>query len=91
MALIGALISNSIFYGLVGLGKPKTAWLNGGALGLAMGIGAVTMPGTLGVGDDTTAPTPMAKAGAIAWHVLGGLLAAPAFAVSHANSEGGKR
>lgn len=90
MALIGALISNSIFYGL-GLGKPKTAWLRGGALGLAMGIGAVTLPRTLGVGDDTTARTPMAKAGTIAWYVLGGLLAALAFAVSHANSEGGKR
>jgi hypothetical protein len=91
IALIGALISNSIFYGLVGLGKPRTAWLRGGALGLAMGIGAVTLPGTLGVGDDTTARTPMAKAGTIAWYVLGGLLAALAFAVSHANSEGGTR
>ena len=91
MALIGALISNSIFYGLVGLGKPKTAWLNGGALGLAMGIGAVTLRGTLGVGGDTTACTPMAKAGTIAWYVLGGLLAALAFAVSRANREGGTR
>jgi hypothetical protein len=65
IALIGALITNSIFYGLVGLGKPR--------------------------GDDTTARTPMAKAGTIAWYVLGGLLAALAFAVSHANREGGTR
>ena len=45
ISLIGALVSNSIFYGLVGLGRPRTAWLRGGALGLAMGIGAVTLPG----------------------------------------------
>jgi hypothetical protein len=30
VALIGGLVSNSIFYGLVGLGKPRTAWLRGG-------------------------------------------------------------
>ena len=50
-----------MFYGLVGLGKPKTAWLRGGALGLAMGIGAVMLPETLGLGNDTTARTPTTK------------------------------
>jgi hypothetical protein len=91
IALIGDLISNSIFYGLVGLGKPRTAWLRGGALGLAIGIGAVALPGTLGMGNDTTARTPMSKAGTIAWYVLGGLLAALTFAASHANAKGGAR
>jgi hypothetical protein len=83
VALIGGLVSNSIFYGLVGLGKPKTAWLRGGALGLAMGIGAVTLPGAVDADNDTTARTSITKMGTIAWYVLGGLLAALTFAASH--------
>ena len=67
VALIGGLVSNSLFYGLVGIGKPKKAWLRGGALGLAMGVGAVTLPSALDASDDTTASTPMMKAGTIAW------------------------
>ena len=59
---LATLVSNSLFYGLVGIGKPKTAWLRGGALGLAMGVGAVTLPSALGASDDTTARTPMMKA-----------------------------
>ena len=91
VALIGDLVSNSMFYDLVGLGKPKTAWLRGGALGLAMGIGAVMLPETLGLGNDTTARTPTTKLGTIAWYILGGLLAALAFAASHRNAEAGGR
>ena len=82
VALIGDLVSNSLFYGLVGIGKPKTAWLRGGALGLAMGVGAVTLPSALGASDDTTTRTPMMKARTIAWYVVGGLLAALTFAAS---------
>ena len=83
VALVGDLVSNSIFYGLVGLGKPKTAWLRGGALGLAMGVGAVTLPPALGASNDTTARTPVMKAKTISWYVVGGLLAALTFAASH--------
>ena len=36
LALLGSLASNSMFYGLVGLGGPKTAWLRGGALGVEL-------------------------------------------------------
>ena len=91
VALIGGLVSNSLFYGLVGLGKPKTAWLRGGALGLAMGVGAVTLPSALGAGNETTARTPIVKARTIAWYVMGGLLAALTFAASHAKAEGGTK
>ena len=89
VALIGSLVSNSIFYGLVGLGKPRTAWLRGGALGLAMGIGAVALPEALSASKHTTARTPTMNARTIAWYVLGGLLAALAFAASHSNAEEG--
>lgn len=83
LALVGSLVSNSMFYGLVGLGKPRTAWLRGGALGLAMGLGVLTLPAALGVGERETGRTPMAKAGTLGWYVLGGILAALTFVASH--------
>lgn len=62
-------------------------WLRGGALGLAMGVGALTLPAAFGVGGDAPRRTPTAKAGTLAWYVVGGILAALTFAASHANSK----
>jgi hypothetical protein len=76
LAWIGSLVSNSIFYSLVGLGNPNTAWIRGGLLGLAMGIGVVTLPGTVGVKADATTGTRAAKIRTVLWYVLGGLLTA---------------
>ena len=89
LALVGSLVSNSMFYGLVGLGRPRTAWLRGGALGLAMGVGALSLPAAFGAGEKATRRTPTAKAATLAWYVVGGILAALAFAASHTNSKVG--
>src|SRR3954469_25305689 len=40
-ALAGDLVSNSLFYALVGVGKPSGALARGAALGAAAGLGAV--------------------------------------------------
>ena len=85
LALLGSLASNSMFYGLVGLGGPKTAWLRGGALGLAMGLGVLALPPALGIGKGETSRTPTTKAGTLIWYVLGGILAALTFRASHEN------
>ena len=85
VALLGSLASNSIFYGLVGLGRPRTAWIRGGALGLAMGLGVLALPAALGIGKRETGRTPTAKAGTLIWYILGGILAALTFAASHEN------
>lgn len=89
LALVGSLASNSMFYGLVGLGRPRTAWLRGGTLGLAMGVGALALPAAFGADKNATPRTPTAKAGTLAWYVVGGILAALAFAASHTNSNVG--
>jgi hypothetical protein len=83
LALLGSLASNSMFYGLVGLGGPKTAWLRGGALGLAMGLGVLALPPVFGIGKRETRRTPTTKAGTLLWYILGGILAALTFAASH--------
>jgi hypothetical protein len=82
LALLGSLASNSMFYGLVGLGGPKTAWLRGGALGLAMGLGVLALPPAFGIGKRETSRTPTTKAGTLIWYILGGILAALTFAAS---------
>lgn len=82
LALVGSLASNSMFYGLVGLGRPKTAWFRGGALGLAMGLGVLALPPALGIGKRETSRTPTTKAGTLIWYILGGILAALTFAAS---------
>jgi hypothetical protein len=83
LALVGSLASNSMFYGLVGLGGPRTAWLRGGALGLAMGLGVLALPPAFGIGKREIGRTPTAKAGTLIWYILGGILAALTFAASH--------
>jgi hypothetical protein len=91
LALVGSLVSNSMFYGLVGLGTPRTAWLRGAALGLAMGVGVLTLPAALGVGERETGRPPIAKVGTLAWYVLGGILAAITFAASQDEGKHRKR
>src|SRR5207237_1240532 len=48
LALGGALVSNSLYYALVGTGRG--AWKRGAALGLLAGVAAVVLPPVLGLG-----------------------------------------
>lgn len=78
-SLIGDMVSNSVFYSLVGAGKPKNAWKRGSLLGLAAGLGAVTLPEPMGLSKKPTARTNTTKVATVAWYVLGGLTAALAY------------
>jgi hypothetical protein len=82
IALVGDLVSNSLFFGLIGLGRPRHPLVRGSVLGLAMGIGAVALPEPLGFGKDTTARTKKTAAQTILFYVAGGVLAALAFQFS---------
>ena len=48
-AMVGDLVSNSIYYGLAGIGKEKNIWVRSSLLGLAAGLGAVLLPGPIGL------------------------------------------
>jgi hypothetical protein len=75
-ALAGDLVGNSLYYGLVGVGSPRGAWLRGGLLGLGAGLGAVALPGPLGLGEGPSGRTNATKAMTVAWYLAGGLVAA---------------
>jgi hypothetical protein len=74
-ALAGDLVSNALYYSLVGAGRPETAVARGAALGLLAGVGAVLLPGPLGLGTAPSCRTPQTAAMTVAWYTAGGLAA----------------
>ncbi|GAB3534615.1 hypothetical protein GCM10027443_22060 [Pontibacter brevis] len=73
-ALAGDIISNSLYYSLAGTGKD--AWWRGAVLGAAAGVGAVLLPGPLGLGEEPSNKTTKTQAMAVGYYLLGGLVAA---------------
>jgi hypothetical protein len=78
-ALVGDLVSNSVYYSLVGAGSREDALRNGALLGLAAGLGAVFLPEPLGLGRQPTERAPATQAMTVAWYLLGGLAAGAAY------------
>jgi hypothetical protein len=73
-ALIGDIISNTLYYSLAGTGKQ--AWLRGGLLGAGAGVGAIMLPGPLGLGKKPSGRTTKTKAMTFGLYLLGGLTTA---------------
>lgn len=78
ITLIGDIVSNSLYYSLIGIGSPDSAWIRGTLLGLLAGIGGVTLPGPLGLGTKPSARTGATAAMTVGWYLAGGLAAAAA-------------
>ena len=76
--LLGDLVSNTLYYGLVGLGTRQGAWKRGSLLGLAAGVGAVVLPRPLGLGRQPGARFPITPLLTAGWYLAGGLGAAAA-------------
>lgn len=73
LAMLGDVTSNALYYSLTGL-NAKQPVLTGAALGLLAGIGAVTLPGPLGLGDAPTRRTNATVAMTLGWYLFGGLV-----------------
>lgn len=79
LAMAGDIISNASYYSMVASAKPENRWTKGVLLGLGAGLGAVTLPGPLGLGKQPSARTNSTKLMTIAWYLAGGLAAAACF------------
>ncbi|MES2462168.1 MAG: hypothetical protein V4671_16405 [Armatimonadota bacterium] len=79
LALVGDVISNSFYYGLVGLAKPENALVPGTLLGAAAGVGAVLLPEPLGLGSAPSSRTTETTVMTVAWYTAGGIAAALAY------------
>ena len=77
-ALAGDLISNSLYFSLVGAGEAEHRWRRGLLLGLGAGLGTVLLPPLLGLGNRPAGRAHATQAMTVAWYVAGGLTAAGA-------------
>jgi len=78
-AMVGDIVSNSLYYSLVGLGSPQGALKRGALLGLAAGVGAVVLPPLLGLGHGPSRRTRATEAMTVGWYLLGGVVAGLAY------------
>ncbi len=75
ITMAGDIISNSLYYSLSGIGDEKKAIMQGAALGLAAGLGAVYLPKPLGLDQAHSNRTPGTKLMTVALYLVGGLVA----------------
>ncbi len=77
--LLGDLVSNTAYYSVVGLANGREATLRRGTvLGLLAGVGAVALPGPLGLGRQPGARSPRTPLLTVVWYLAGGLASAVA-------------
>lgn len=74
-AFMGDIASNTAYYAIVAAGPPDKALACGAALGLAAGVGAVYLPGRMGLGDDVTNRDSKRRLLSVAYYGLAGLFA----------------
>lgn len=75
LTLAGDLVSNTLYFGTVGVVPPARARGIGTVLGVLAGIGAVVLPGPLGLSTAPTERTNATKAMAVALYTAGGIAA----------------
>lgn len=71
--MLGDILSNGLYYTLVGSGKHSLQ--RGLLLGVAAGAGGVLLPGPMGLGEAPSNRTPQTQAMTVAWYTVGGLAA----------------
>ena len=74
LAMLGDVTSNALYYSFVGV-SPKQPLLAGAVLGALAGVGAVTLPGPMGLGEAPTTRTSATVVMTIGWYLFGGLVA----------------
>ncbi|HYC31411.1 MAG TPA: hypothetical protein VEB59_03935 [Gemmatimonadales bacterium] len=74
--LAGDLVSNSLYYALVGAGSPRTRLRRGILLGAAAGLGAAVVPPLIGLGHQPGERRPDTPLMTVAWYTAGGVAAA---------------
>lgn len=70
------LLSNGLYYAIAGAGSEDNVYIRGALLGATAGIGAVTLPGVLGLDERASNRTTKTKVMTIAWYLVGGIVAA---------------
>lgn len=72
--LVGDLIANSIYYGLIGKGRRENLLLRGIIYGTVAGVGALTLTKPMGLDDRPVNRTTRTKIMTVGLYVLGGVV-----------------
>lgn len=75
----GDLVSNTLYYSLVGLGNKSNAMRKGGLLGMSAGVGAIVLSEPLGLGEEPVSRTKETALMTVFWYLAGGLVAAAVY------------
>lgn len=74
--LAGDLVSNALYYTLIGVGSKKYLFPRGAAYGLAAGLGALTLTKPIGLSDAPVKRSVRTQAMTVGYYMIGGLVAA---------------
>ena len=74
--LAGEIVSNTVYYSLIGAGSRSGLLRRGLLIGLAAGVGAVLLPPRLGLGSPPREKRPVTPLLTIVWYTAGGVTAA---------------
>lgn len=74
--LAGDLVSNALYFSMIGAGKKKSTLLRGAGYGLSAGIGALKLTEPMGLSDAPITKTNKTAILTVSWYLIGGLVAA---------------
>lgn len=74
IALTGDLLANSLYYSIAGIGNEKNLWLRSTALGVAAGIGALSLPKFFGLKEKHSNRTVTTSLMTVGLYVTGALV-----------------
>lgn len=72
--LAADVLSNAMYYSLIGLGSKKNVWPRAIGLGLAAGVGALTLPKPMGLDPEPVTKTKKAAGLTVAYYLAGALV-----------------
>lgn len=74
--LASDIISNAMYYSMIGKGGAANVFPRALAIGLAAGVGAVTLPEPMGLDDEPVTKTNKTKALTVGYYIAGALVTA---------------
>lgn len=89
--LAGDLAANAIYYSLSASNKNKYTWIRGLILGMTAGLGAVMLPGPLGLNKEYSRHTLQTKILTVGLYVAGGVVTAAVSSILNNRSKKRKR
>ncbi|WP_256007560.1 MULTISPECIES: hypothetical protein [Pedobacter] len=80
--LAGDIISNTLYYSMIGSKKQSNIWLKAITMGLLAGVGAVKLPEPMGLNEKPVAKTKTISAMTVGYYLFGALVTAAVLTVS---------